>query len=1103
VYRPTRPPFAIRSALVLVVCLGFGAAARAQSSTGSLVGTVRDQANAALPGVTVRARSLETSVTREVVSSDEGTYEILELPAGKYELTAEARGFKRYVQPEVSVNVIQASLANITLQPGGPSETVVVEADASQVQLTNATVGKTMPGKSIVDLPLNGRNFYDLGLLQTGVLPLQPGRTLTQNSYNVNGARDTSNNFLLDGVANQELEYNGLQIKPSIDALQEFRIQTSMYSAEYGRGAGAIISAVTKSGSERFRGSLFEFLRNDAFDARNFFSPEVPPLRRHQFGGTLGGPMLLAKLLTDRKPKTFFFFSYEGLRQHRGITTSTVVPTEQERRGDLSGVRTPIIDPLTGQPFPGNVIPPERISNAARALLALYPLPNLAGPPRALNFTASPTQTVKRNQAILRVDHTIERANVTTDQFFGRYIYDNAAQDDPFQSGNVPTFFPGFTTSLTNKNQNLALGHTHIFSPDTLNVFHFGFSRTHNPTTHSPLTKPRAVGIDFEVPDNVGLPDVRLSGFSGVGNSIFGPFRYAFNTFQYQDALTFVRGRSTVKAGAELRRHQENVRFQFAENGQFLFLGVFTGDPLADFLLGRAFYFTYGSFARDVLHERWTAANVFAQDDFKLTPRLTLNLGVRYEYVTPINDQDGRTATILIRKEPTPGVPQSGVAESVLAGTNGLCDKCTYFPDRNNWAPRVGFALDVLGKGKLVLRGGYGVFFNQMESNLTLQNILQPPFASFPLVLDSGGAGYAKLDSPTCGGLCVPPGAGLVLVSDPHIRTPYMQQFNLNAQYEFRPDFVLEVGYVGTLGRKLLQFRELNQPIYIPGADQSGNPLSTLANKESRRPFANFSTIAQATTYGSSNYNSLQVSVQKRFSRGYTFLAGYTFSKSIDQLSQFHSGSGSPIDPAIAQNADRLDAERALSAFDMRHRFTLSGVFELPLGRGGRFLNRGGVLNQIAGGWSINPILVLASGIPLTVRDFTDPCLVAGPFITSCRPNLVGNPILPAGRRSPEQWINRSAFARQLPGTFGSAGRNIVFADGTQNLDVAVIKRAYFGRGEAARIVELRAEFFNLPNHPQFGVPDLDFSSPTFGRIFSTAQGTTERQIQFGLKFTF
>ena len=1084
--------------LILTTCL-CPREALAQSSTGKIVGTVNDQAGALLPRVTVRARNLHTSIIREVRSADNGSYEILELPVGRYEVSADTPGFKRYVRQQVTVSVNQESRVDIALQAGELSETVIVEAEASQAQTTTSTMGKVMGEQLIVGLPLNGRNFYDLGLLQTGVLPLQAGRTLTQNSYNVNGARDTSNNFLLDGVANLELEYNGPQIKPSIDALTEFKIQTNTYSAEFGRNAGAIINAVTKSGSSSFHGSLFEFLRNDAFDARNFFSPEVPLLRRHQFGGTLGGPVAIPRVFSHRKPTTFFFISYEGLRQHRGITTSTVVPSEQERSGNLSHVQTPIIDPLTGQPFPGNIIPTERISPAARALLTLYPRPNLNGPPRTLNFTSSPTQIIKRHQAIVRIDHSAS----SKDYLFGRYVYDDAAQDDPFQSGNVPTFFPGFTTSLTNKNQNFAFGYTRTFSPTIINDFRFGFSRTHNPTTHSPLTKPQSLGIDFEVPENVGLPDIRLSGFSGIGNSIFGPFRYVFNTFQYLDTLTFVRGRSTTKAGVEFRKHQENLRFQFAENGQFLFLGVFTGDPLADFLLGRAFYFTYGDFERDVLHQRWSASNFFVQEDFRLTPRLTLNLGARYEYVSPINDKSGRTATVLIRREPTPGVPQSGLAESVLAGTNGLCDKCTYFPDRNNWAPRVGFALDLFGNARLVLRGGYGVFFNQMESNLALQNILQPPFASFPLILNSGGAGYASLESPTCGGGCVPPGAGLVLVTDPHIRTPYMQHYNLNIQYEFRPNFLLEVGYVGTLGRKLLQFRELNQPIFIPGTDQNGNPLSTLANKEARRPFANFSTIAQSTTYGSSNYNSLQVSVQKRFSGGNTFLAGYTFSKSIDQLSQFHSGSGSPIDPAIAQDADQLAAERGLSAFDMRHRFTFSGVFELPFGRGQKFLNRGGVINQIVGGWSLSPILVLASGIPLTVRDFTDPCLVAGPFITSCRPNLVGNPILPADRRSPEQWINRSAFARQPLGTFGSAGRNIVFADGTQNLDLAVIKRAYFGQSETAKSVELRAEFFNLPNHPQFGVPDLDFSSPTFGRIFSTAQGTTERQIQFGLKFIF
>jgi hypothetical protein len=1068
----------------------------AQLDSGRVVGSVKDSNGAAIGGAVVQASSINGLIWRQAISSASGSFEIPGVPVGKYDLSAQAPGFKKYLRERVSVDVNQESRIDIKLQPGELSETVTVREEGGLVQSTTSVLGKVVDENLIVGLPLNGRNFYDLGLLQTGIVPLQPGRTLTQNAYNVNGARDTSNNFLLDGVANQELEYNALQIKPAIDALSEFKIQTNLFSAEFGRNSGAVVNAVIRSGSADFHSTLWEFLRNDALDARNFFSPTTPRLHRNQFGGTLGGPMGIPKLFRLESP-TFFFVSYEGLRQVKGLTSSTVVPTAVERNGNLSNVNQPIIDPQSGLSFPGNVIPPNRISNAARALLNHYPLPNVAAPPRSLNFTASPAQSNHQNQFIVRVDHS---RSVKTN-LFGRYIYDNAVESDPFQFGNVPTQFPGFAQSVLNKNQNLAVGFTRVVSPEALNDFRFGFSRTNNPTTFSPLTKPKDVGIDFNVPDNVGPTDVRIGGFSGMGNSIFGPSQYVFNTFQLADTVTLVRGRNAWKVGGDFRKHQENTRLQFAENGQFLFNGVFTGDALADFLLGRAFYFTFGEFKRDVLHQRWGASSFFIQDDLRITPKLTLNLGVRYEYVTPIVDNRGSSATILIRKLFTPGIPQSGQAETVLAGSNGLCDKCTYLPDKNNWGPRVGFAYDVFGNGRLAVRGGYGVFFNQLESNLALQNVLQPPFASFPLILDSGGVGYASLDNPTCGGGCVPPGAGLALVTDPHLRMPYMQHFNVNTQYEFLRDWMLEVGYVGTLGRKLLQFRDLNQPIFIPGTDATGNPLSTTANKEQRRPYAGFSTIAQSTTYGTSSYNGLQASVNKRFSHGYTFLAGYTFAKSIDLSSQFHSGSGSPIDPAIAQDANNLAADAGLSSFDMRHRFTLSGVFELPFGPGKRFLNNHGLFGRIMHGWSLSPILVFASGVPLTVRDFTDPCMVSGPFITSCRPNLLRNPNL--AQRSPERWFDTAAFVRQPAGTFGSAGRNILFADGAESLDLAVVKHSHFGDPTTNKEIEFRVEVFNLANHPQFGPPDLDFSSPTFGRVFSTARGSAERQIQFGLKVDF
>ena len=620
--------------LIVLVFTGSLHCAMGQSDTGKVVLTIRDPNDLIILNATVTARILNGLTTREAVFLNSGEYEIPTLPVGKYELSIAAAGF-RTAKQTISVHVNQESRVDIELEPGEPSATVNIPYDAGQVQSTNSTLGKVVGPELILNLPLNGRSFYDLGLLQTGVVPLQPGRTLTQESYNVNGARDTNNNFLLDGVSNQQLEYNNLQIKPAIDALSEFKIQTNLYSAEFGRNAGAVMNAVTKSGSDAFHGTVWEFLRNDVLDARNFFSQRTPTLRRNQFGGTLGGPFPIGQRFRQNHP-TFLFLSYEGLRQQKGVTASTVVPTEEERRGNLSHVSRPIIDPQTGLPFLGNVIPEQRISPAAKRLLNLYPLPNVNAGARTLNFTASPSQTNHQNQLILRIDHSASTKNT----FFGRYIYDNAIESAPFQFGNVPAQFPGFSQDQKNRNQNFAFGYTRVVSSSEINDFRFGFSRTHNPTNFLPLTKPKDLGINFGVPENVGPTDVRIAGFSGLGNSIFGPSRYVFNTFQFNDTFTRVQGRNTIKAGFDYRKHQENVRLQFAENGQFLFNGVFTGDALADFLLGRAFYFTFGEFKRDVLHQRWSATSFFVQDDVRIARSLTLNLGLRYEYVTPIVQQE-------------------------------------------------------------------------------------------------------------------------------------------------------------------------------------------------------------------------------------------------------------------------------------------------------------------------------------------------------------------------------------------------------------------------------------------------------------------------------
>jgi Carboxypeptidase regulatory-like domain/TonB dependent receptor len=1065
--------------------------ASAQLTTGKIVGTVKDSSGAVVPKVLVKALNTETMITRYTVSSDAGTYEILLLPPGQYELSAELANFKRYVRRPVTVEVNQESRVDVELQIGVITQTAEVAEAAIQVQSTTATLGKVMSEKLIEDLPLNGRNFSDLGLLQTGVAPIQPGRGFTLNAYNVNGARDSMNNFLLDGVANSELEGNTLQIKPAVDALGEFKIQTNLFSAEYGRNSGSVVNAVIKSGTNSFHGALWEFLRNDKLDAKDFFASNVPPLKRNQFGGDIGGPIL--------KDRSFFFFSYEGFRERRGMTQATTVPNDAHRAGVFGAqIKNPTNSRCTaggnvpGTDFVGGTIPDACISPVAKAILKLYPEPNAGGE----NFTSSPSAKNDSKQLIVRIDHLLRK----TDQIFGRYIYDNNNQVNPFQpGGTAPAQFPGFSETLINRNQNFAFGYTHTFSTNLLNDFHAGFSRTFNPTTYPNTPKPKDVGINFPVPDNVGLTDIRITGYSGVGNTVQGPFRYVFNTYQYHDTLIFVHGKHTIKTGGEVRWHQENVRYQYTEAGNMLFTGNFTGNGLADFLLGESVSFTYGSLTRDVLFQRWKAFSVFGQDDYRVTPKLSLNLGLRWEYATPMIDKNGQTSTVFIDKQPTFGVPGSGVATTVLAGdkSRGLCDKCGYFPDKRGFQPQLGFAYDIFGNGKWAVRGGYGIFFAEFGSNLVLQNLLQPPFTTFPTVTDSGGVGFVSLADPTCAGTCVPPGSGLVVVTDPHIRTSYMQQYNLTLQHELGAGFLLETGYVGTLGRKLLNFRDQNQPFVVP---VNGQPPSE-ANLDQRRPFPGFGDLFESKSWANSSYSGLVTNINKRFSNGLTFLTGYTWSKCIDQASQFHSGGGSVIDPFVPQDEYNLAAERGLCAFDVAHRFTFSGSIELPFGYGKRFLSKRGLTDKFVGGWRISPIVVLSHGVPLTVRDNSDPCLTRIPFFASCRPNRVADPNL--DNRSPSNWINKAAFQVQPLGTFGNAGRGILFADGTENVDLNFAKVT--GITERTSL-EFRAEFYNLFNHPQFGVPDLDFSAgnnPNFGKIFSTARFSNAREIQFGLKVHF
>ena len=1046
------------------------AGARAQTSTGKIVGVVQDTSGGVLPGVSIVVRNVGTGAARDTVSDDRGQFEISNLAPGRYQLEAELQGFRKFSQGPVTVQVNQETRVNASLSVGALQETVNVTAEGVLVQTTTSVVGKVIDEKQILDLPLSGRNFADLGLLTPGVTT-RGQSTSAGTSFYVHGQRDDANNFLLDGTSDNSLEGNTLQARPNVDAVQEFKIQTSNFSAEFGRNSGSVVNVVTKSGTNAFSGSGWEFLRSDKFQSKNFFATaEPPPLKFNQFGGTLGGPIL--------HNKTFFFGSYEGYRENRGLTRQTIVATAQERAGNFSFLSKPLIDPLTGQPFPGNMIPPDRIDPAALKLLALMPLPNIAGvAPRRNNYVSSPESRNDYDQYMARFDHTLSNRWST----FYRHFLQDSSVFSPFQ-GASPANYVGFSNTNVNRVQHATGGVNTVFRQTLLNEFRVGFSRTAGHNSNLPLLDPLEYGINYNRPQNaiggLGLPDITINGISGIGNSVQGPSVTAINEYEVSSVLTLVAGRQNIRVGGTWRPGREDVDNGFFVVGRFVFNGTYTGDSLADFLLGKASEFDYGrGRTRMVMvNQNWGA---FFQDDWKLRTDFTLNLGIRYDYYSPITDALGQTSTFIIDRPPA-GVPQSGRAEVILAGTHGLPKNGTYYSDRNNFQPRAGFAWDITGNGKLALRGGLGLFTNQLRNNLTLQQILSYPFYEQPVVRDTSLSNPIK---PT-----MIPLIGQLYVTDPDIITPQSVVYNIDGQWEFASDTILELAYVGNHGYDLLQFRELNQPIYLAGQ-------TTQANKDLFRPFPGFTSVLRSSNWGTSNYNGLETSVTRRFSDGLQFQASYVLAKSTDTSSRFHSGATNRTYIMMPQDTNDVEAERAASDFDARHRLVLSEIYELPFGRNKRWLQSGAV-SALLGNWAVASISTFQSGFPYTIYDGSDPCLRAGNWTPSCRPNLVADPN--NGPRTAAQWFNTAAFQKASIGQSGSAPRNSVRGPGMINTDLSFIKRVPLG---TTRSIDVRIEGFNIFNRVNLGVPVTDFSSSSFGRIQSTA--TSVREFQFGVKFRF
>jgi hypothetical protein len=1096
----------VRSQVLGALCLVMLAAVPAswaQTVSGTILGSVTDPSGAVISNAKVTLINEGTGLTRTVTTDTNGEYVAPSLPTGHYTVMSEITGFKTLTMSNVEVGVDQRVRIDLKLEVGAMTESVSITAETPLLQTSSSELGTTVGDEQIEALPLNGRNFVNLTRTVPGVLRGIPGSNIdgagslawrASASFSANGQRTRDNNFMLDGVDNNETWLQTVVIFPSVDSLDEFKLQTSTYSAEFGRSLGGVVNLQIKSGTNAFRGSGFEFHRNDAFDANNFFNNKnnrpKPEFKQNQFGGTLGGPVF--------KDKTFFFGSYQGHRESQGQTFLSTVPTTKMRSGDFSELSRVIYDPTTGQPFAGNVIPSGRIDSVARNILTqLYPEPNTAGSTgtggqNINNYLINPIKERQDNQFDLKGDHNLTSNN----RFFVRYSFQKTHRLQPatLPHGDAGATFGAGDGNI--KGQSLAFNDTQMLSGNWLNEFRFGWSSI----------KFLMTPIDYGTnpAQAVGLPGINLNsvtsamtqlGFQNIRNlgaNSNQPLITNQNDFQIFDSLTRSTGRHTMKFGGSLTLRSREIlnadtivgNFSFNNNmtsncaGQAAGCTVnsATGFDVASFMLGLVSAKNRNLFDAGTYTEKRPEIAMYFQDDFRVTSKLTVNMGVRYDIYPPWTEIEDRQSNFDI----TTGTFVVASDDATIEGVKVGRYLQTY--SKGNVGPRFGFAYDIDGSGKNLVRGGFGVFWNFSPGGTSSSKAQNPPFLQSTSLNPTPTQYGNNLLLST--GLPPPPGvdpnrapAGATRsIFDINFRDAYARQWNVNYQRSLGTNYMAEVAYVGSQGRQMVIKVDINQaPAVVGVSDANVN-----------RPFIGLApavrSLSQSQSIGKVDYNGLLLKFQRRFANNFSFLNSYTFGKSMDYASDNEAG--------ITNNRD-LEYNWGPSDYDVRHTLSSSWIYELPWAR-----------THFYGGWQVSGILYWRGGLPLTVTQ-TQGVASTG---TGNRPNQtcdarLDNPTI-------DRWFDLSCFTAvtEPTGTYGDTRRGSIRGPGSFNIDASLIKNTRFGHVET----EFRIEAFNLLNHPQFGNPNTTIGNASAGVITAMLSspscslcGTVERQIQLGVKVKF